>query len=118
MFHPDITLAADWAFLSPPTSFVSCNGPCAPKEKCHRKEHIIIIIIAVDVVVVVVVIVIIMSSMIFNNQDIRGMKLKEKTIILSQFADGTTLFLEGSERSLVQAIRTLQKYARWSQDEF
>ena len=25
--------------------FVSCNGPCAPKEKWHRKEHIIIIII-------------------------------------------------------------------------
>ena len=27
------------------TYFVSCNGPCAPKEKWHRKEHIIIIII-------------------------------------------------------------------------
>ena len=26
-----------------PTHFVSCNGPCAPKEKWHRKEHIIII---------------------------------------------------------------------------
>ena len=25
------------------TYFVSCNGPCAPKEKWHRKEHIIII---------------------------------------------------------------------------
>ena len=24
---------------------VSCNGPCAPKEKWHRKEHIVIIII-------------------------------------------------------------------------
>ena len=24
------------------TYFVSCNGPCAPKEKWHRKEHIII----------------------------------------------------------------------------
>ena len=24
---------------------MSCNGPCAPKEKWHRKEHIIIIII-------------------------------------------------------------------------
>ena len=28
-----------------PTYFVSCNGPCAPKEKWHRKDHIIIIII-------------------------------------------------------------------------
>ena len=27
-----------------PTYFVSCNGPCAPKEKWHRKELIIIII--------------------------------------------------------------------------
>ena len=27
-----------------PTYFISCNGPCAPKEKWHRKEHIIIII--------------------------------------------------------------------------
>ena len=25
------------------TYFVSCNGPCAPKVKWHRKEHIIII---------------------------------------------------------------------------
>ena len=25
------------------TCFVSCNGPCAPKEKWHKKEHIIII---------------------------------------------------------------------------
>ena len=24
------------------TYFVSCNGPCVPKEKWHRKEHIII----------------------------------------------------------------------------
>ena len=30
-----------------PTYFVSCNGPCAPKEKRHRKEHIIIIIIII-----------------------------------------------------------------------
>ena len=26
------------------TYFVSCNGPCAPKKKWRRKEHIIIII--------------------------------------------------------------------------
>ena len=29
------------------TYFVSCNGPCAPKEKWHRKEHIIIFIIII-----------------------------------------------------------------------
>ena len=31
------------------TYFVSCNGPCAPKEKWHRKEHIIIILSDVQV---------------------------------------------------------------------
>ena len=31
------------------TYFVSCNGPCAPKEKWHRKEHIIIIILDFNV---------------------------------------------------------------------
>ena len=29
------------------TNFVSSIGPCAPKEKWHRKEHIIIIIIII-----------------------------------------------------------------------
>ena len=28
-----------------PTYVVSCKGPCAPKEKWHRKGHIIIIIL-------------------------------------------------------------------------
>ena len=32
------------------TYFVSCNGPCALKEKWHRKEHIIIIIFISDAV--------------------------------------------------------------------
>ena len=36
-------LRARFVFSS--TYFVSCKGPCAPKEKWHRKEHIIIIII-------------------------------------------------------------------------
>ena len=27
------------------TYFISCNGPCALKEKWHRKDHIIIIIV-------------------------------------------------------------------------
>ena len=28
-------------------TFVSCDGPCALKEKWHRKEHIIIIILII-----------------------------------------------------------------------
>ena len=36
--HPSIVVVFCFCFFS-------CNGPCAPKEKWHRKEHIIIIII-------------------------------------------------------------------------
>ena len=28
-----------------PTCFVSCNGPCAPKEKWHRKEHVLLLLL-------------------------------------------------------------------------
>ena len=34
-----------WEFFFSSTHLVSCHWPCAPKEKWHRKEHIIIIII-------------------------------------------------------------------------
>ena len=34
-------------FFSFFTYFVPSNGPCAPKEKWHRKEHTIIIIIII-----------------------------------------------------------------------
>ena len=36
------------------TYFVSCNGPCAPKKKWHRKEHIIIIIIVIIIIVIII----------------------------------------------------------------
>ena len=36
-----------WGFIFFLTYFVSWNGPCAPKEQWHRKEHIIIIIIVI-----------------------------------------------------------------------
>ena len=32
----------------------SCHGPCAPKEKWHRKEHIIIIIVIIIIIIVAV----------------------------------------------------------------
>ena len=35
------------------TYFVSCNGPCAPKKKWHRKEPIIIIIIIIIIVMII-----------------------------------------------------------------
>ena len=40
-----------WDFF--PTYFVSCNGPCTPKEKWHRKEHIIIIIIIIITIIII-----------------------------------------------------------------
>ena len=35
------------------TYFVSCNGPCAQKEKWHRKEHIIIVIIITTTIIII-----------------------------------------------------------------
>ena len=34
------------------TYFVSCNGLCVPKEKWHRKEHIIIIIVTIIIIII------------------------------------------------------------------
>ena len=52
--------------------------------------------------------------MIRQNVNIKGIKLKDNEILLSQFADDTTLYLDGSERSFVQAIYTLQKFSKMS----
>ena len=50
----------------------------------------------------------IVSSMLRENKKIKGITLKEKEILLKQFADDTTLFLDGSERSFNESIWTLQ----------
>ena len=39
--------------------FVSCQGPCAPKEKWYRKEHITRLVVVVVVVVVAVAVVVV-----------------------------------------------------------
>ena len=52
--------------------------------------------------------------MIRQNVNIKGIKLKDNEILLSQFADDTTLYLDGSERYFVQAIHTLQKNSKMS----
>ena len=44
--------------------------------------------------------------------DIKGIKFKKSEILVSQFADDTTLYLDGSEKSFVHAIRTLQKFSK------
>jgi len=53
----------------------------------------------------------ILSLMICSNKNINGIRLGVKEMLLSQFADDTTLFLDGSERSFSEAIRTLKKFA-------
>ena len=66
----------------------------------------------------------VLSSMIHNNQNIKGL-LNEKTILLSQIVDDTTFFFfffffllffffDGSEESFMQAICTLQTFAKIS----
>ena len=52
--------------------------------------------------------------MIRHNIYIKGIKLKENGILLSQFADDTTLYQDDDEKEFVQAIRTLQKFSKIS----
>ena len=52
----------------------------------------------------------VLSLMILNNNRIKGIKFYNSINILSQFADDTTLSLDGSEESLVAAIDTLTKF--------
>ena len=39
------------------------------------------------------------------------MNINNKEVLLWQFADGTTLCLDGSEESFYESIQTLKKYA-------
>ena len=49
-----------------------------------------------------------------NNSDIRGLLVKENDIKISQYADDTTLILDGSEKSLSEALRTLESFSKLS----
>ena len=41
-----------WDFFFFSTYFILCDGPCAPKEKWHRKELIIIIIVIIIIIII------------------------------------------------------------------
>lgn len=56
----------------------------------------------------------ILSLMIRNNVNIKGITIKGKQSILSQFADDTTLYLDGSEKSFKEAVATLSKFGLMS----
>jgi hypothetical protein len=56
----------------------------------------------------------ILSKMICENECIKGIKIRGKDVLLSQFADDTALSLDGSRQSFVQAIEMLQRFAKMS----
>ena len=56
----------------------------------------------------------ILGKMIRNNNDIRGIIIDNKEYKISQYADDTQLFLNGSENSLREALDVLQKFYEMS----
>jgi exonuclease III len=56
----------------------------------------------------------IMGIMIRNNKTIKGIKVGSMEYILSQFADDTTLTLDGTEKCLYAVFNILQFFARFS----
>ena len=52
--------------------------------------------------------------MIRENSNIKGIKINQNMVLSSQFADDTTLCLDGSEESFKESIQTLKKSALFS----
>ena len=52
--------------------------------------------------------------MIRSNVDIKGIKMNDVEILLSQFADDTSILLDGSEKSFKETILTLDQFSRYS----
>ena len=55
-----------------------------------------------------------LSNMIRENENIKGLQLKNSLTLLSQFADDTALCLDGTEKSFTEAVDTLTFFARLS----
>ena len=56
----------------------------------------------------------VLAHMIRQDRNIKGYKIKGLDITISQYADDTSLFLDGSERSLKHCLNALQEFARYS----
>ena len=56
----------------------------------------------------------ILSSVIHQNKNIHGIKILDEEILLSQFADDTTSFLDGKKESFCSCVHTLQRFASMS----
>ena len=53
----------------------------------------------------------ILSRQFKANKDIKGIEIAGTEYLLSQFADDTTILLDGSEKSLNEALKILNKFA-------
>ena len=56
----------------------------------------------------------ILSMLIKNNKNIKGIKIGNLVCKLTQFADDTTLFLDGTRGSLLAALNTLEVFGSYS----
>ena len=56
----------------------------------------------------------ILGIMIRNNKDIKGIIINEKEHKLSQYADDTLCFLDGTSKSLNETVNVLSEFARFS----
>ena len=56
----------------------------------------------------------ILAKAIRKNADVKGLMVKGTEIKLSQYADDTTLILEGSEKSLTEVLRVLESFEKVS----
>ena len=52
----------------------------------------------------------ILAVLIRNNKDIKGIKVIDTTFVISQYADDTTMILDGSKTSLETCIQVLKLY--------
>ena len=53
----------------------------------------------------------ILSGLFRSNRDIKGIKIADTEYVLSQFADDTTVILDGPEKSLTEALSVLNTFA-------
>lgn len=56
----------------------------------------------------------ILAILIRNNDNIKGIRIGESNIIISQYADDTSIILDGSKKSLKTCLKVLQFYAEAS----
>ena len=55
-----------------------------------------------------------LAALVRNNENIKGIKIHDIEFRISQFADDTSLILDGSEKSLISSLQTLKFYGRIS----